>query len=337
VSDDRKTNVRFAVSLVDIAARDFEASKVLFRNGFYPQALFMFQQSLEKTIKAILLKLGLVDVGELGAELGHTVISGGLELVTSRCILQTVVRIDAILRALDVLEKRVEDDLREVVVKVRSEVERAFIESLRGSVPFIGAFEAYRDKVSSLLEKLQSLMLRRLDDEERKRLEDLADEVSIHLLAAMIPEDALKAIYEAIYAIEKALTEHFTSPSPELLDKLRKLEIDYALASHLFELLYWYVPFERLASKLRYPSYAESGRGLWTPLAIDESTGIVEWYKDVSELIEKRKLFTCIREFIEENVETRECVEMVESIRDYINSVLEARQRGGQLPSTSSF
>jgi len=112
VSDDRESNVRFAASLVDIAARDFEASKVLFRNGFYPQALFMFQQSLEKAIKAILLKLGLVDVRELRTELSHTVISRGLELVASRCILQTIVRVDVILRALEVLEKHVEDDRR---------------------------------------------------------------------------------------------------------------------------------------------------------------------------------------------------------------------------------
>jgi len=54
--------------------------------------------------------------------------------------------------------------------------------------------------------------------------------------------------------------------------------MDYALVSLIFKLMYWYAPFERLASKLRYPSYAESGGGLWTPLAIDESTGIAEWY-----------------------------------------------------------
>jgi len=39
----------------------------------------------------------------------------------------------------------------------------------------------------------------------------------------------------------------------------------------------------------------------------------------VSELIEKRKLLTCIREFIEERVETQEYVEMLKSVRDYIN------------------
>jgi len=92
--------------------------------------------------------------------------------------------------------------------------------------------------------------------------------------------------------------------------------MDYALASYLFELLYWYAPFERLASKLRYPSYAEPERGLWTPLAIDENTEIVEWYRDVSDLIEKRKLFICVREFIEEKVEAQECAETLKNVRN---------------------
>jgi len=329
VSDDREASVRFAVSLVDIAAKDFEASKVLFRSGFYPQALFMFQQSLEKAIKAILLKLGLVDVRELRTELGHTVISRGLELVVSRCILQTIVRVDVILRALEVLEKRVGSDRRETVVRARSEIEHIFTEALRDSALFIGVFESHREnknkrnEMSSLLDKLQSLMLKELDDEGRKRLGDLAVKVSIPLSAAMLPESVL----EAVYAIERTLTKYFTNPSPELLVELRKLEMDHALASLIFELMYWYTPFERLASKLRYPSYTESGGGLWTPLAIGDNTGVVEWYKDVSELMEKRKVFTCIREFIEERVETQECAEMLESIRDYVNSVLEASQR----------
>jgi len=332
VPDDWESNVRFAVSLVDIAARDFESSKVLFRSGFYHQALFMFQQSLEKAIKAILLKLGLVDVRELGSELGHTVVSRGLELVASRCILQTVVRVDVILRALEVLERRVEDDLREAVVKARSEIERIFTEALRDSALFIGVFEAYKDKVSPLLDELQSLMLKELDDKSRKRLEDLAAEVSVPLFTAMLPESVL----EAVYTIERTLTKYFTNPSLELINELRKLEIDYALASLLFELMYWYAPFERLASKLRYPSYTEPRGGLWTPLAIDEKTGVAEWYKDVSELIEKRKLFTCIKEFIEERVETRECAEMLESTRNYINSILEARRRRMRQSSISN-
>jgi len=328
-----------AVKLIDVALSDFEASKTLFERKLYSQALFMFQQSLEKAIKAVLLKLGLADVGELRSKLSHTVISGGLELIASRCILQTLVRVDTILRALEVLEKRVGSDRRETVVRARDEVERIFTEVLRDSALFISVFESYREnknkrnKMSSLLNGLRSLMLKELDDEGRKRVGDLAVKVRVPLSAAMLPESVL----EAVYAIERTLTKYFTNPSPELLEELRKLEMDYALTSLIFELMYWYAPFERLASRLRYPSYAESGGDLWTPLAIDENTGIVEWYKDVSDLIEKRKLFICIKEFIKERAETRECAEMLESIRDYVNSILEARQRRGQPSDSNPF
>jgi len=47
----------------------------------------------------------------------------------------------------------------------------------------------------------------------------------------------------------------------------------------------------------------------------------------VSELIEKRKLITCIRKFIEERVKTQEYVEILESIRDYVEiEILESER-----------
>jgi AbiV family abortive infection protein len=47
-------------NLIKIAQRDFEDAKLLLENGRYPNAIFMLQQSIEKAIKSLLIKLGLV-------------------------------------------------------------------------------------------------------------------------------------------------------------------------------------------------------------------------------------------------------------------------------------
>jgi len=49
------------ITFIEIAKNDFEAAKILFREELYLQAIFMLQQSLEKAIKALLLKFGIVD------------------------------------------------------------------------------------------------------------------------------------------------------------------------------------------------------------------------------------------------------------------------------------
>jgi len=317
---DQRDYIHFATMLIDIAMRDFEASRILFEKGFYPQTLFMFQQSLEKTIKALLLRLGLVDVKELRKELGHTIVSRGLELIASRCIEQAIVRVGIILGALEVLEKRAEEERRKALLaEAYNKVENIFTRAMRGTSFYISVYENYRKRVSSILGKLQDLMLKKLNDEEKKQLGDAIIEISIPLAIAMLPRDIL----EMIYMIERILTDYFINS--ELVEEIKKLEIDFALASQLFELMYWYAPFEYLVSKLRYPGYIESKRNLWTPLIIDKDTGIVEWYRDIATEIEKQNLFVCIKEFIEEKAKSQKCIEMLRGIREYVDKILEAK------------
>ncbi|MET1101189.1 MAG: HEPN domain-containing protein, partial [Pyrodictiaceae archaeon] len=73
-----------AVKLAEVAIKDYEASKTLLEKGLYPQAAFMLQQSLEKAIKAILLRLGLTKAEELRRRIGHAIIRNSLELIIHR-------------------------------------------------------------------------------------------------------------------------------------------------------------------------------------------------------------------------------------------------------------
>jgi HEPN domain-containing protein len=57
--------------LIEISKEDFEASKLLYENCFYPQSLFYFQQSIEKLIKYLGLKCELIKEHDLKRKIGH--------------------------------------------------------------------------------------------------------------------------------------------------------------------------------------------------------------------------------------------------------------------------
>lgn len=73
------------LEFIKIAQRDFEDAKLLFENGRYPNAIFMLQQSIEKAIKSLLIKLGLIrDEKELRIEISHYVASKLIKLLEAR-------------------------------------------------------------------------------------------------------------------------------------------------------------------------------------------------------------------------------------------------------------
>ncbi|SFF30365.1 HEPN domain-containing protein [Sunxiuqinia elliptica] len=57
--------------LYDISKEDFETSKLLLENNFYPQSLFYFQQSIEKLIKYLGLKDGIISTKDLSRKISH--------------------------------------------------------------------------------------------------------------------------------------------------------------------------------------------------------------------------------------------------------------------------
>jgi len=72
-------------NLIKIAQRDFGDAKLLFENGRDPNAIFMLQQAIEKAIKSLLIKLGLVkNEKELRAEIRHYVASKLIKLLEAR-------------------------------------------------------------------------------------------------------------------------------------------------------------------------------------------------------------------------------------------------------------
>lgn len=69
-------NESCAVELIKIAEEGFKTSELPFGESLYPQVVFMLQQSLEKALKTIMMKLGLVSADELESRVGCQIIGG---------------------------------------------------------------------------------------------------------------------------------------------------------------------------------------------------------------------------------------------------------------------
>jgi hypothetical protein len=73
-----RSAVELAISFAEIARQDLRASRILYQKELYPQAIFEFQQAVEKGIKSVGLVVGLVRPtrDELTHDIGHTTIFG---------------------------------------------------------------------------------------------------------------------------------------------------------------------------------------------------------------------------------------------------------------------
>lgn len=65
------TNSQFAYDLLATAHQDLNAAKCLNKSGFYPQAVFYLQQSVEKGLKSYSVSLGIIDEEESRREISH--------------------------------------------------------------------------------------------------------------------------------------------------------------------------------------------------------------------------------------------------------------------------
>lgn len=59
-----------ARKFVDLALRDLEAGKLLFEKEYYPQAIYLIHQAAEKSLKGLMLYIGLIDIEDL-PRIGH--------------------------------------------------------------------------------------------------------------------------------------------------------------------------------------------------------------------------------------------------------------------------
>ena len=64
-------NLQTSKIFVDIAKQDLKSSKLLYDIGYYPQSIFLFQQSIEKAVKSIAIWVGVIDIKNSRHKIGH--------------------------------------------------------------------------------------------------------------------------------------------------------------------------------------------------------------------------------------------------------------------------
>ena len=64
-------NLQTSKVFVDIAKQDLKSSKLLYDIGYYPQCIFLFQQSIEKAVKSIAIWVEITDIKNARRNIGH--------------------------------------------------------------------------------------------------------------------------------------------------------------------------------------------------------------------------------------------------------------------------
>ena len=313
-----------AAELTRVAMRDFEASKLLFKRKLYPQAIFMLQQSLEKSMKAILLKLNLVSIKELKEKIRHSLIRNALELVVYRSLETFIVLVGNIIWQLNEIRKRVPQDHKVYVEEAYSTVKNIIIDMVGFSSIALSELSKHRRKISTYVKTLRNIAFQKLDSETENKLDKVMDELTSLAIPSILPSDIIEYISK-LDSITKKLSLLLTSGKCEEMLKqyeegLRRATLNLQLAIDFFIMIFWYTFLEPIVSNVRYPSIRSEGE-IFSPLNIDENMAIVKWCKDVMERIEKTSMLLCLKEFIEEKVETPKSEEILERLRKYLTVI----------------
>lgn len=309
------------VELAKIALKDFEASKILFREKLFSQAIFMLQQSLEKSIKAILLKLGLVKVEELRVKIGHSLIRNALELVVYRSLEEFIVLAGNIVWQLNEIRKHVSQDHKMYVEKTYNTIKNMIVDMVSYSSMALSELSKHRRKISAYVETLRNIAFQKLDSETENKLDKVMDELTSLVIPSILPSDIIEYISKLVSTI-KELSLLLTGEKREEILKqyeeyLWRATLNLQLAIDFFIMIFWYTFLEPTISNVRYPSI-RGREEITSPLNIDKNVAIVKWCKDVMERIEKTDMLLCLKEFIEEKVETPKCEEILETLRKYL-------------------
>jgi hypothetical protein len=263
------------ITFIEIAKNDFEAAKILFREELYLQAIFMLQQSLEKAIKALLLKFGIVDSEKaLKYEIGHNVVKNTLQLMAEiicngrkeiqNMILQHILQYKDLLRGLQ--------NLQLLVQKVEEYAKFACEQYIRE-----------KDYLFMLIENFKDKVFEPLNEENKKIINMAVDSATVLSSLLTLPFDEL---FESILHIISQRKELIKSNNSE--KQIKEVQTNIILAIDLTLLLAYHIPFDSsIIEELRYRRSR-----------IEENTILVWWSKQIMDLMLRANMFERIKGLI---------------------------------------
>jgi len=270
--------VSISVNLIRISQKDFEAATVLFEKGFYPQAIFMLQQSLEKAVKAMLLKIGIVEPEEVKNKIKHSVAKKTLEMLA------------------DKLPKRIMEILATILKQPKSgfeEIRKELVwDIIEVAVPFYEDFLREKDELFKAMDEIGRKALCQINEELDEKIASSAWSMT------SLPEEIIEKIILKLLRYKE-----FFKLSEEQINELSAY-VYLTITSSL--LMIWHIPFEPNIERLRYqlPS-------------IGENTVLFQWSKGLIEHIKKTNMLKRLKEFIE-GKKSLESEKILDAIKKYL-------------------
>jgi HEPN domain-containing protein len=271
--------------LTRISQKDFEAAKLLFKEGLYPQALYLLQQSLEKAAKASLLKLGIIkSEKEVRKRLGHQVATKTVAMIVDE-LLKIVMRI--LVTQLSHLQVEAEEIRKELTWRIIKCFARSYEDFLKG-----------KEELFKTVDEIKQRAFDQINSECEKRINDLMDKAAeLSFSITFVPEEVAELLAMSFRGFE--LSEE---QEDEVLLYIH-------LATLLSLILVWHIPFECNLGALRYRY-----------LSVDERTFLVYWGRSIIEHMEKAEMLKRLEEFLE-GKKTSKYIEMLDAIKKYLSAL----------------
>jgi len=270
----------------------------------------MAQQSLEKAIKAILLKLDLADEKDLGGRIKHQIIKGSLELIICRSLVQLLTLINEIFTE---LKKSGKSDLfpQGSISNVKDKIVSFIQKGIENASTAVTTLYARRKELFQAVEKIGQIVFQKADEKSQKKIDEIIDKIASYnllgwVLSEIFEQAAIKMGIDTMTK-EKEICIEF---SKSIVNAMEKVAFHNAIATDLLILMTFYSPFEENVSRIRYPKTI-SQQEVFTPLNINKDTLIVKWSEELVEFIKKNKIYDRLREFILEQAQSKKSRELL--------------------------
>jgi HEPN domain-containing protein len=222
-------------TLIEISLNDFEVANILFDKEnpkYYPLAIYMFQQSLEKAIKAALVCLGWVEnERELKNEIGHEVTKRTIKLLRDKAK-------ESIIDIINSIIQRVNYENEEKVKNIVWDMLKITIPTLNNLIPDKMVEDFINEIKYSIDYTFQQINNKTDDKETTKIFQDLV--ISITNRSG----EFLKQVEEYLKKFSIiGLSINITQPL---------LELKLILLLYTALLLMLHAPLDNLQAKLRY-------------------------------------------------------------------------------------
>ena len=264
----------------------------------------MLQQSLEKSAKAICLKLCIVkSEEELKKEIGHSILKKIPKLIVDNItemfeqLLRYIEPILILTNLKDGISVNFADELNKIIQELRQTIEETFEEHQKKAKEFYGAIEEVAKKA-----------FEKVDERSKKKIDEQIDRITIQKYSLFLP--LTEGLKEAIIQYLK-IAEKYGRPTSLSEDSILSM---LHLATTLGMIMCWHTPFEGNINKLRYRL-----------LDLNNDTVLVQWGQDIVKQIEKTDMLTCLEEFTTAEIKSPICRKILDSLKEYIYGLKESQ------------